>query len=145
MEDVVKIRALSIHERDQLLKDKKFASFKPVQCNDCGFRDNFFIRLFQITGTRIDNEDDQEFIRYHMNQRHGFVNMLFRVSGKKKYVETAFCGKCGSNSIMFDIEFTDEILHELSRLVKKPPDRVRKELEQLASKLESGMSRQKRK
>jgi hypothetical protein len=145
MKDVVKIRELSIHERDQLLKDKRFGSLKPVQCNDCGFKDNFFIKLFQITGAKIDNDNDQEFIRYHMNRQHGFVNMIFRVSGKKKYVETAFCGKCGSNSIMFDIEFTDEILCELSRLLKKPPDRIKKEMEQFASKLETGMSRQKRK
>ena len=68
MSDKIYIRELSVSEIKNLLDDKKFNSFKPVSCRDCGYKGDFQRRIFHVDGIfkdRNNEDDDQNFLRYH--------------------------------------------------------------------------------
>lgn len=131
-------RELSDMEITILLDDKNFSSFKPVSCKDCGYKGGFKRRIFQVDG--ISNapkkrDDDQNFLRYHMKQKYGFDHVLFRVKGTKQYIETAFCEKCNSNIVIFDIELSDEMTEKISSYLNIPAKTIKSDIDKIISRM----------
>jgi phage FluMu protein Com len=138
MSDVIQMRELSSDECEKVLRGKKFYRHKPVTCTRCGNENGFRIKLYQVTGIKaFDDENEQGCLQYHLQQRFGFSSVIFRVSGRKNYIETAFCKKCGSNDVVFDIEFTDEILKEMSRKLNIPAEQIKRGLYETVARIES--------
>jgi len=136
MGDKIYIRELSDNEIKNLLDDKKFNSFKPVSCRDCGYKGDFQRRIFHVAGilkNKNKEEDDQNFLRYHMKQRYGFDNILFRIKGSNHYIETAFCKKCNSNMVIFDIDLNDDIIEQVSHYLNIPARKIKSDLNKILS------------
>lgn len=115
MKNIIRVRELSDREIEKLDKRKGFRDFKPVECTDCGFKGTFPRRFFLIEGLK--DESDRGILRLNMKQRHGIEHYIFRTDGKREFIETAFCPRCDSNNVVFDL--TPEALIKAIRKLNK--------------------------
>lgn len=134
------IRELLPRESEVLIKKKKFDTLKPIECLDCGNKADFLRKLFELKGffrneTELDR--DQNFVRGHMHKKWKLKNIFFKNYHKKHYVDTAFCPKCGSNKVMYDLHMDDDMFKEMSKMLNIPVDKIKQELAETMSKLEA--------
>ena len=116
----LRVEELSDDEVKELESDSKFRSFGPWQCSDCGHKGPFRRRLYRIHG-KYELTDDavQDAFRRHMYQHHGLGNIFFRTIADTGYVDTAFCGKCDSNLIVYDLLMLDAAKFLVDKLRSK--------------------------
>jgi len=81
------------------------------------------------------SDNTQALIAYHLKKRHGVGSVFFKTYRNEFYVDSAICKRCASTVIEFDIELSDEVLAEVSRLTARPTEKVRSEIEALAERL----------
>jgi len=101
--NILRVRELSDSENGKLDQRKGFKDFGPVECADCGFKGTFPRRLFLVEGVK--DESDRGILRQNMKQNHGIEYCFFRTTGKREFIETAFCPECDSNNVIFDLSF----------------------------------------
>lgn len=134
----IQIRALMEHEAIELTDSAKFNALRPVRCKSCGNKCNFGRRVFWIGGVpkaEQNSDSTQALIAYHLKERHGVGSVFFKTHRKAFYVDSAVCKRCGSPVIEFDIELSDEVLAEVSRLAGRPIEELRNEIEALAERI----------
>jgi hypothetical protein len=78
-----------------------------------------------------------ELIAYHLKKSHGVESVFFKDQHNKFYVDSAKCKRCASTMIEFDIEFSDEVLAEISQLTGRPIEKLKGEMEALVEKVGS--------
>jgi hypothetical protein len=136
----IKTRALTEHEVAELTNTAKFNALRPVRCKSCGNTSNFGRRVFWIGGVRKaeqNSDSTQALIAYHLKERYGVSSVFFKTHRNKFYVDSAVCEQCGATAIEFDIELSNEMLAEVSRLTGKPIEELRSEIEALADRIAS--------
>ena len=101
MEKTIKIRELPDRETEELVDNEKFKKFGPVKCNDCGFKGPFTRRLFHIGN--FDIESDEKIVRTRLLRLHNANYCHFRTDGTRSFAESAYCPKCKSNDVIFDL------------------------------------------
>jgi len=125
MDKKITIRELNKEEAKKLLRAKKFNRVAPASCQSCGNKGPFKRRLFQIDSDYDMQEDETHtVIRYHMKQNHNLDNIFFKIHKNTNYVDTAFCGKCSSNMVIYDIELDDELFDEMAKSLDLPKDKI---------------------
>ncbi len=99
--DVLRILKVDGKETEEIFNGERFRFIKPVECKSCGNRDDFERKLFQTEGIR--SEGERNIARMYMKEAHNIEGFIFRTDGRKHYMEAAFCSKCKSDNIVFDI------------------------------------------
>lgn len=138
MNKPIQIRLLSEHETAELINTAKFNALNPTRCKSCGNTRDFGRQVFWIGGVpkaEQNSDDTQSLIAYHLKERHGVGSVFFKTNRNKFYVDSAVCKQCASTIIEFDIEFTDEVLAEISRLTARPIEELRPKLEAHAERI----------
>ena len=138
MESKYYIKALTDNEILSLLSDKKFNSLHPVKCNHCGNTTDFKQKLYRVDTKpkKIDEDERQNFLRYHMKQNYNYDSIFFKINNKINYIDTAFCKKCNSNMITYDIKLGDEEYEEMAKFLNLPVDELRLEMRKIHDKLQ---------
>ncbi len=124
------IKALPEKEILSLLKDKKFNTLHPMKCNKCGNSTDFQQKLFRVDTepTKIDEDERQDFLRYHMKQKYNLDSIFFKIRNNVHYIDTAFCKRCNSNIITYDIKLGDKEFEELSKYLNIPKELLQNEM-----------------
>ncbi|MFQ6127011.1 MAG: hypothetical protein ACE5R6_20740 [Candidatus Heimdallarchaeota archaeon] len=136
MDKKTTIRELNKEETKKLLKSRKFNRFAPVNCQSCGNKGPFKRRLFRIDSDYdLQEEENQDIIRYHMKQNLNLDNIFFRIHKNINYVDTAFCSKCNSNMVSYDIELNDELFDEMSEFLDLPRDKIENDIKKIRALL----------
>ncbi len=136
MDEKITIRELNKEETKKLLKSRKFNRVAPVKCQSCGNKGAFKRRLFQIDSDYdLQEEENQDIIRYHMKQNHNLDNIFFRVHKDTNYVDTAFCSECNSNLVIYDVELNDELFDEMAELLDIPKDKIQNDIKKVRNLL----------
>jgi predicted Zn-ribbon and HTH transcriptional regulator len=134
----IQIRVLTENETVKLANTAKFNALRPTRCKRCGNTRDFGRRVFWIGGVpkaEQDSDNTQGLIAYHLKERHGVESVFFKTYRNKLYVDSAECKRCGSTVIEFDIELSDEVLAEMSKLTGKPIEKLRREIQGLAERI----------
>jgi hypothetical protein len=134
----VQIRMLTEHETAELTNTAKFNALRPICCKKCGNTRNFGRRVFWIGGVpkaEQNSDSTQGLIAYHLKERYGVGSVFFKTYRNKFYVDSAECKRCGSTVIEFDIELSDEVLAEVSKLAGRPIEELRSEIQGLAERI----------
>jgi hypothetical protein len=134
----IQIRALTEYEAAELTDAAKFNALRPLRCKSCGNTCDFGRRVFWIGGVpKVEQNSDstQALIAYHLKERHGVGSVFFKTHRNEFYVDSAVCKRCDSTVIEFDIELSDEVLVEVSRLTGRPIEELRSEIEALAERI----------
>ena len=127
------IKALTDNETLSLLSNKKFNSLHPVKCNHCGNTTDFQQKLYRVDTKpkKIDEDDRQIFLRYHMKQNYNYDSIFFKISNNINYIDTAFCKKCNSNMITYDIKLGDDVYEKLSKYLNIPKDKIQNDMRKI--------------
>lgn len=134
----IQIRVLTNHETAGLTNSAKFNALRPICCKRCGNARNFGRRVFWIGGVpKAEQHSDstQGLIAYHLKERYGVESVFFKTYRNKFYVDSAECKQCGSTVIEFDIELSDEVLAEVSKLSGKPIEELRSKIQGIAARI----------
>jgi hypothetical protein len=134
----IQIRPLLEYEVAELTDNAKFNALKPTRCKSCGNTSDFERRVFRIGGVRKTEQNSdrtQALIAYHLKDRHGVDSVFFKTHRNGFYVDSAVCKRCASTVIEFDIELSDEVLAEVSRLTARPIEELRSRIEALAKRI----------
>jgi hypothetical protein len=94
--------------------------------------------VFWIGGVpKVEQNSDstQALIAYHLKEKHDVGSVFFKTHRNEFYVDSAVCKRCDSTVIEFDIELSDEVLVEVSRLTGRPIEELRSEIETLAERI----------
>jgi DNA-directed RNA polymerase subunit M/transcription elongation factor TFIIS len=131
------IKALTDNETLSLLKDKKFNTLHPVKCDKCGNTTDFRQKLYRVDTKpkKIDEDERQIFLRHHMKQNYNFDSIFFKIRNNINYIDTAFCKKCNSNMITYDIKLGDEEFEEMAKFLNVPVDEFRLEMRKIHNRL----------
>ncbi len=131
------IKALTDNEIRSLLSDKKFNSLHPVKCNQCGNTTGFRQKLYRVDTNpkKIDVDESQNFLRYYMKKNYNYDSIFFKIRNNINYIDTAFCNKCNSNMITYDIKLGDEKFEEMARFLNLPVDELRHEMRKIHDRL----------
>lgn len=81
MTKTITVRELFSEEINKLLTDRNFTLLKPVNCNQCGQKDNFERRIFEITGVAKSKQADdetQKLLKYHFKHRYSIDFIFFK-------------------------------------------------------------------
>ena len=136
MDKKIAIRELNRKEVEKMLKSKKFNRIAPVSCQSCSNKGPFKRRLFQIDSDYdMQEEENQDIIRYHMKQSHNLDSIFFKIYKNTNYVDTAFCGKCNSNMVIYDIELNDELFDEMAEFLGLPKDKIQSDIKKILNLL----------
>ncbi len=136
MDKKIAIRELNKEETKKLLKSRKFNMLAPANCQSCGNKGPFKRRLFKIdSGYDLQEEENQDIIRYHMKQNHDLDNIFFKIHKNINYVDTAFCSKCNSNMVIYDIELNDELFDEMAEFLDLPRDKIQNDIKKILALL----------
>ncbi len=115
-----------------LLEDKRFAKLKPDHCGQCGERDSFRRRIFEIIGVAKDKQNDDEthnFTQYHFKHHRSIDSIFFKIHKERLFVDTASCGKCKSTAIVYDIDLLDQdLIPEASKITGKSEAQIKNDL-----------------
>ena len=134
----IQIRVLTEYEAAELTDTAQFNALRPVRCKNCGNTCEFGRRVFWIGGVpkaEQNSNSTQSLIAYHLKERHGVGSVFFKTHRNELYVDSAVCKWCGSTVIEFDVELSDEVLAEVSRLTGRPIEELRSEIEALAERI----------
>jgi len=132
MDKPIKISELSKKEVEKIVKTGNFNKLAPKNCKACDYKGTFKRRIFEIEGGYKMGEDEyQNIIRYHMKQKYDFNNIYFKVNNNKNYIDTAFCNKCNSNMVIFDIELDEEVFEELAKHFNIPKDVIQNDMRKI--------------
>jgi len=131
------IKALTDNETLSLLKDKKFNTLHPVKCDKCGNTTDFQQKLYRVDTKpkKIDEDERQNFLRYHMKKSYNYDSIFFKIRDNINYIDTAFCKKCNSNMITYDIKLGDEEFEEMAKFLNVPVDELRHEMRKIHDRL----------
>lgn len=134
------IKALTDKERLSLLNDGKFNILHPVKCNHCGNATDFQQKIYRVDTVpkKIDEDERQNFLRYHMKQNYNFDSIFFKIRNNINYIDTAFCKKCNSNMITYDIELGDEEYEKMSKFLNVPKEKLQHEMKKIHDSLQKG-------
>jgi len=137
MESKFYIKALTDEEILTLLNERKFNILRPVKCNHCDNVTDFQQKIFRVDfkSPNIDQDERQNILRYHMKQNYKFESIFFKIRDNIHYIDTAFCKKCSSNLITYDIKLGDEEFEEISNFLNIPKEKLRLELRKLNDSL----------
>ena len=136
MSKTIRISELSKKEVDQILRTKKFNWLAPVSCLTCGYKGFFKRRIFKIDGDYdVGDDEGQNVVRYHMKQQHNLEYIHFKIHRDVNYVDVAFCSKCNSNKVAFDIELNDEIFDELAKRLNVPKNKIKSDLQDILRRI----------
>jgi len=141
MNDAIRIRELSPDEVAKLIKDNKFNLLRPVFCSDCGQRAGFARRIFQVQGNIKEDENVQGIMSYHIKQKYKCDHTFLKTWRAGYYVDTAVCNSCKSSRIVFDIELNEDVLKAISKLTNTPESKVKKDIEEISSKLDTSRAK----
>jgi len=133
----IQTRALTEQQAGELTDTAKFKALRPVRCKSCGNTYDFGRRVFWIGGVpkaEQRSESTQALIAYHLKERNGVSSVFFKTHRNEFYVDSAVCGRYGATAIEFDIELSNEMLAEVSRLIGKPIEEMRSEIDALADR-----------
>ena len=136
----IQIRLLSEQETAKLMNTVRFNFLSPTRCISCGNTSGFGRQVFWIGGVpKAEQNSDSihELIAYHLKKSHGVESVFFKAQHNKFYVDSAKCKRCASTMIEFDIEFSDEVLAEISQLTGRPIEKLKGEMEALVEKVGS--------
>ena len=132
MEKSITISELSPREIDTILKTGKFNSLAPVNCKACGYKEFFKRRIFRIEGNLDMSEDDsQDIVRYRMKEKYDLNSIFFKITNNTNYIDTAFCGKCNSNMVIYDIKLDDRVFDELSKQLNIPKNVIQNDMRKM--------------
>lgn len=140
MTERIKIRELIAKEVSSLMASDKFKILKPIRCKSCGHEGIFSRRIFQITGVskaKQNTDDIHNFLAYHIKKRYGIHYVFFKTHKNKFYVDSALCSKCGSTMVIFDIEITDDIIAQMSKVTGAPIGKIKKNLDTIISQIDN--------
>lgn len=136
MGKTIRIAELSKKEVDKILRTKKFNRLAPVSCDACGYKGFFKRRIFKIDGDYdVGDDEGQNIVRYHMKQQHNLEYIHFKIHRNVNYVDVAFCSKCNSNKVAFDIELNDEIFDELAKHLNVPKDKIKSDMQDISRRI----------
>lgn len=132
LKETITIKELTSHEVSLLLEDKRFIKLKPTTCSQCGEKNSFTRRIFEIIGVSKNNQNDEEtqnFIQYHFKQQYSIDFIFFKTHKERFFVDTAVCDKCKSTAIVYDIDlFDQDLISELSKVTGKPEFQIKIDL-----------------
>jgi hypothetical protein len=136
MTNKIRISELSEKEIERLSKSKGFNRFGPVKCDDCDCEGFFRRKVFKVKGyCDIGDDDSQNLLRHHMKEQYGLDNIHFRSVDNTDYIDTAFCPKCDSNKVIFDINLDEEMFDEIARRCNVSKDTCKKEIQKIHERL----------
>ncbi|RRR70939.1 MAG: hypothetical protein EI684_12335 [Candidatus Viridilinea halotolerans] len=141
MQQTIKIRQLSEQETATLIRSDEFNNLQPSLCRKCGNRESFSRMVFWIGGVpkaKQKDNDTRSLIAYHLKQREGIEHVFFKNHSKRFYADSARCTSCGSTTIEFDIELTDEMIAVAAKLVGRSFEEVKREMAIIAERLAQG-------
>jgi len=139
MSQVINVELLSDNETIDVLKLNNFNLLKPLKCEDCGHKADFIRKVFKIIGVSKDEHDDDTIkgiISSYIKKEYWITNIFFKSPVDKFYADSACCPKCQSTRIVFDIEFSDDLFRELSKLTGQSPKVLRRAMTEIAKRME---------
>lgn len=101
----IEIREISMHEISESKEiEESWKVFGPRGCLKCDNEDGFKERYFVISRCP-DSEEEEEWLEKTLEKKfgvkqHGITAGIF--NDRKGLINSAICGKCGSNDIFFD-------------------------------------------
>ncbi len=132
MPQAIQLRLLTNQETAALTRRAKFNTLRPTTCQQCGHIGGFARQIFwigSVSRTERSSEETQGLLRYHLRHRYGVDYVFFKSHGTAFYADSACCPQCGSTRIEFDLEFTDALLAEVTKVTGLPLDAVRRKLQ----------------
>lgn len=102
-----------------LTESVPFNRLSPTNCHSCGSTGSFKRQVFHIHGVPESKRADdhlQESVRQILFQQFGVSHVFFKTHQNDFYADSAICCSCGSPDVVFDIEFTDDIIAAMAAL-----------------------------
>lgn len=133
------IKPLTQPEVTKLIGKSTFNTLHPLRCGCCSNATDFARRVFKVQGVpkaEQNSESTQGLIAHHLKERHHIESAFFKTFAGGFYVDSAVCGKCGSTLVIFDIDLSDDMLAQLAKLMAKPIEQVRIEMDALVERME---------
>ena len=93
MNKTTKTKELTSHEVGQLLTDEKFSKLKPLNCSQCGEKERFSRRIFEISGvpkSKQSEDKTQNYIRLQFKQQYSIDFIFFKTHEGRFFVDSAF-------------------------------------------------------
>jgi len=140
MTERIKIRELIAKEVSSLMAADKFKILKPIRCKSCGYEGIFSRRIFQITGVsraKWSKHDIQNFLAYHLKKKYGIYYVFFKIYRNNFYVDSAVCSKCDSTMVIFDIDITEDMIAQMSKVTGAPIGKIKKNLDTIISQIDN--------
>ena len=75
----------------------------------------------------------QESVRQLLFQQYGVSHVFFKTHQNDFYADSAICCSCGSPNVVFDIEFTDDIIAAMAALTGDDSAKTKASLEDTAN------------
>jgi|LakMenE18May11ns_1017448.scaffolds.fasta_scaffold9554268_1 hypothetical protein len=144
MSKPIGIRPLTQPEVTKLIGKSTFNALHPVRCGCCSNATDFARRVFKVQGVpkaEQNSDSTQGLIAHHLKERHHIESVFFKTLAGGFYVDSAVCGKCGSTLVVFDIDLSNDMLAQLAKLMARPIEQVRIEMETLAERMEENERR----
>jgi len=135
MNKPIQIRHLVELEAADLMKTAEFNALSPVRCMSCGSTSDFERQVFWVGGVpkaERNSDSSQTLIAYHLKEKYRVDSVFFKTNQNELYVDSAKCKRCASTMIEFDIELSDEVLAEISRLTTIPIKELKSGIEEHA-------------
>jgi len=123
-----------------LTESVPFNRLSPTQCHSCGSTGSFKRQVFHIHDVPESKRAEdhlQESVRRILFQKFGVSHVLFKTHQNDFYADSAICCNCGSPNIVFDIEFTDDIIAAMAALTDDDSAKTKADLEDTANAIRS--------
>lgn len=136
----ITISELAESERRSVLSAPRFKIVHPVKCRECGATGPFTRRVFRITGvpaSRQCDDDIQGLLQHHFRTEDQLAWVTFRTQGRGFYADSAACSACSSTAVTYDIEMSDELYLEASRITGVPAEQIKRQMERLCADLDA--------
>jgi ribosomal protein S27E len=134
----IQIRALTEQEAVALTHSTTFNALHPVRCTQCGNTQTFGRTIFWVGGVpRAEQHSTSTpgVIAHHLKERYDITSVFFKTYRNRFYADSARCKQCGSTTIEFDSELSDDLLAAVSKLVGRPLTEVRGAIEERAKNI----------
>jgi len=102
-----------------LTESVPFSRLSPTHCHSCGSTGSFKRQVFHIHGVPESKRAEdhlQESVRQILFRQFGVSHVFFKTHQNDFYADSAICCSCGSPDVVFDIEFTDDIIAAMAAL-----------------------------
>ncbi len=123
-----------------LTESVPFNRLRPTHCHSCGSTGSFKRQAFHIHGVPESKRAEDhlhESVRQILFQKHGVSHVFFKTHQNDFYADSAICCNCGSPNVVFDIEFTDDIVAAMAALTGDDSAKTKADLEDTANAIRS--------